>query len=105
MNEKLTVKKEMKKDRVTYSRKDRVTYSREEVLEAAIEYFNGDTLAGEVWTKKYALRDEDDNIYELTPDDMHRRIASEFARIEAKHPNPISDEEIFDLIKKFKYIG
>jgi len=96
MNEKLTVKKEMKKDRVTYSR--------EEVLEAAIEYFNGDTLAGEVWTKKYALRDEDDNIYELTPDDMHRRIASEFARIEAKHPNPISEEEIFDLIKNFKYI-
>lgn len=97
MNEKLSVKTgEMKKEMVTYSR--------EEALEAAIEYFNGDTLAGDVWTKKYALKDADGNIYEKTPDDMHKRIAKEFARIEAKHPNPLSYEEIYDVIKNFKHI-
>ncbi|MEK6829588.1 MAG: adenosylcobalamin-dependent ribonucleoside-diphosphate reductase [Nanoarchaeota archaeon] len=96
MNEKTTVKTEMKKEKITYSK--------EEVLEASIEYFKGDTLAGEVWMKKYALRDADGNIYEKTPDDMHRRIAREFARIELKYPNPISEEKIFDLIKDFKYI-
>ncbi len=96
MNEKTTLKTEMKQKQITYSR--------DEVLEAAIEYFKGDTLAADVWTKKYALRDADGNIYEKTPDDMHRRIAREFARIEAKYPNPISEEKIFDLIKNFEYI-
>ena len=96
MNEKLTVKKDMKNNETTYSR--------EEVIEAAIEYFKGDTLAGEVWTNKYALKDDAGNIFEKTPDDMHRRIAKEFARIEKKHPNPISEEDIFDLIKDFKYL-
>ncbi len=79
-------------------------YPMDEVLAAATEYFKGDTLAGEVWMKKYALKDVDGNIYEKTPVDMHRRLASEFARIEKKYPNPISEERIFDLIKDFKYI-
>lgn len=96
MNEKTILKTEMKQNKITYSR--------DEALEAAIEYFKGDTLAADVWTKKYALRDADGNIYEKTPDDMHRRIACEFARIEAKYPNPISEEKIFDLIKNFEYI-
>jgi len=96
MNEKLTVKTEMKKNEIIYSE--------EEVLEAAIEYFNGDTLAGEVWKNKYALKDAEGNIFERTPDDMHNRIASEFARIEKKYPNPLSEEEIYDLIKNFKYL-
>ena len=96
MNEKLTVKTEMKNNWKTYSK--------EEVLEASIEYFKGDTLAAEVWMKKYALKDTDGNIYEKTPDDMHIRIASEFARIEQKYQNPISEQEIYDLIKDFKYI-
>ena len=57
-------------------------YNHEEVLEAATAYFDGDTLAANVWMNKYALKDSQGNIYELTPDDMHRRIASEVARIE-----------------------
>lgn len=80
------------------------TYPTEEVLAAATEYFNGDSLAGEVWLKKYALKDADGVLYEKTPEDMHKRLAKEFARIESKYPNPISEEEIFDLIKDFKYI-
>ena len=96
MNEKITLKTEMKKNAITYLK--------EEVLEAAIEYFDGDALAADVWMKKYALKDIDGNIYEKTPNDMHRRIAREFARIESKYENPISEKEIFDLIKNFKYI-
>lgn len=84
--------------------KEMKKYSQEEVLKSAIEYFDGDVLAGEVWVKKYALKDMDNNIYENTPDDMHKRLASEFARIEAKFPNPLSEEEVYDLIKDFKYI-
>ena len=72
--------------------------------EETLKYFKGDDLAARVWVTKYALKDSDGNIYEKTPDDMHQRIASEVARIEKKYPNPLSETEIFDLIKNFKYI-
>ncbi len=72
--------------------------------EETLKYFKGDDLAARVWVTKYALKDSDGNIYEKTPDDMHHRIASEIARMEKKYPNPLSETEIFDLIKNFKYI-
>jgi ribonucleoside-diphosphate reductase alpha chain len=58
------------------------TFTKKEAIEESTKYFNGDVMAADVWLKKYALRDIDGNIYELTPEDMHRRLASEFARIE-----------------------
>lgn len=79
-------------------------FSRDQVLKACLEYFSGDELAAQVWINKYALKDSAGNIYEMTPDDMHKRIAKEFARIEEKYPNSIGENEIFDLIKRFKYI-
>ncbi len=79
-------------------------YSFEEAFKASTEYFNGDELAARVWVNKYALKDSDGNIYEQTPNDMHRRIATEIARIEQKYPHPLTEEEVFDLIKSFKYI-
>lgn len=79
-------------------------FSHEEVLVKATEYFKGDTLAANVWMNKYALKDSDGNIYELTPDDMHWRIANEIARIEQKYPNSMEAEEVYSLIKDFKYI-
>lgn len=79
-------------------------YSYEEAFNASCEYFRGDELAARVWVNKYALKDSFGNIYEKTPDDMHRRIARELARIESKYNNPMSEDEIFDLIKNFKYI-
>ena len=79
-------------------------YSVEEVKEATIKYFDGDQLAADVWMNKYALKDSDGNIFELTPDDMHRRIASEIVRIEKRYPNPMSEEEVFEVLKDFKYI-
>ena len=69
-----------------------------------MKYFNGDELAARVWASKYALKDSFGNLYEQTPDDMHHRIASEIARIEKKYPNPMSEEEIFSLLRNFKYI-
>jgi ribonucleoside-diphosphate reductase alpha chain len=81
-----------------------IKYSFEQVLEATRKYFNGDELAATVWINKYALKDSMGKIYELSPDDMHRRIAREIARIESKYPNPLSENEIFELIKDFKYI-
>lgn len=78
-------------------------YTREEILKSSTEYFSGDSLAADVWMNKYALRDGD-QIYELNPNDMHKRLASEFARIEKKYPNPMTKEEIFELLKDFKYI-
>jgi ribonucleoside-diphosphate reductase alpha chain len=79
-------------------------YTHAEAVEATTAYFNGDTMAATVWANKYALKDSDGNLYEKTPDDMHRRIAKEIARIEKKYTNPMSEEEVFDVIKKFKYI-
>ncbi|HCO82135.1 MAG TPA: hypothetical protein DIT95_01190, partial [Arenibacter sp.] len=58
------------------------TYSQEEAFNASLEYFKGDDLAARVWVNKYALKDSQGNIYELTPDDMHHRIAKEISRIE-----------------------
>ncbi len=78
-------------------------YMPEEIMQSSIEYFGGDELAANVWMNKYALRD-DNKIYELNPDMMHHRLASEFARIERNYPNPMSEETIYGLLKDFKYI-
>lgn len=79
-------------------------YTYDQVFDATLKYFNGDELAARVWITKYALKDLDGNLVELTPNDMHQRIASEIARIEATYTNPLKEVEIFDLIKNFKYI-
>jgi ribonucleoside-diphosphate reductase alpha chain len=80
------------------------TYSFEEAMSASVAYFKGDEMAAKVWVSKYALKDSWGNIFELTPDDMHRRLAREVARIERKYPNPIDEEEVFELLRDFKYI-
>ncbi|MFC6860248.1 adenosylcobalamin-dependent ribonucleoside-diphosphate reductase [Zunongwangia atlantica] len=79
-------------------------YTQDEAFKASLEYFKGDDLAARVWVNKYALKDSDGNIYEQTPNDMHRRIAKEIARVEQRYPNPMTEDEVFDLIKDFKYI-
>ncbi len=83
---------------------ERQKYSYDQVYRAALEYFKGDELAARVWSSKYSLKDSDGNFYELTPDDMHHRIAGEIARIESKYPNPMSEKEVFNLLRDFRYI-
>ena len=78
-------------------------YTPEEIMRSSVEYFHGDELAANVWMNKYALR-EDSRIYELNPDMMHRRLAAEYARIEQKYQNPLGEEEIYQLLKDFRYI-
>ena len=80
------------------------TYTQEQAFKASLDYFKGDDLAARVWVNKYALKDSQGNIHELSPDDMHRRLAGELARIEDRYPNPMGENEIFELIRKFKYI-
>ena len=80
------------------------TYTYQEALEESIKYFKGDELAASVWINKYAMKDSFGNLYEKSPDEMHRRLAKEFARIEAKYPNPMSEDEIYELLKDFKYV-
>jgi ribonucleoside-diphosphate reductase alpha chain len=79
-------------------------YSYDEALEASINYFNGDALAANVWINKYALKDASGKIYEQTPDDMHHRIAKEIARIEQQYPNPLTEKQIYSLLRDFRYI-
>ena len=79
-------------------------YTYDEAYDASCVYFKGDELAARVWVSKYALKDSYGNIYEKTPDDMHHRLAREIARIEKKYANPMSEEEIFELLKDFRYI-
>lgn len=83
---------------------EKKTYTYDEAYNASLKYFDGDELAARVWVSKYALKDSFGNIYEESPADMHHRIASELARIEAKYPNPMSHEEIFGLLDHFRYI-
>ena len=80
------------------------TYSQEEAFDKSLNYFGGDELAARVWVNKYAMKDSFGNIYEQSPEDMHRRIANEVARIEKKYPNPLSAEEIFALLDHFRYV-
>lgn len=80
------------------------TYTFEEAQNATLEYFGGDALAARVWANKYAMKDSLGNIYEKTPEDMHWRIANEIARVEAKYPNGLSAQQLFDLLDHFKYI-
>ena len=80
------------------------TYTPEEIREASFEFFQGDDLATKVWTTKYALKDSYGNVYELTPDDMHRRLAKEIGRIEKKYTNPLTEDELFELFRNFRYI-
>ena len=79
-------------------------YSYDEAFEATLKYFKGDELAARVWVNKYAMKDSYGHIYELSPRDMHWRIANEIARIENKYENPLSADEIFGLLDHFKYI-
>ncbi|MDD4922984.1 MAG: adenosylcobalamin-dependent ribonucleoside-diphosphate reductase, partial [Bacteroidales bacterium] len=80
------------------------SYTHDEAFQASLDYFQGDELAARVWVNKYALKDSYGNLFELTPEDMHHRLASEIARIEKKYPNPLSEKELFDLFDHFRYI-
>lgn len=80
------------------------TYTYEEAYEASLKYFDGDELAARVWVNKYAMKDSAGKIYEKSPVDMHWRIANEIARIEEKYPNPMSAQQVFELLDHFKYI-
>lgn len=83
---------------------EKQTYSYEEAYEESLRYFQGDELAARVWVNKYAVKDSYGNIYEKSPEDMHWRIANEVARIEAKYPNALTAEELYQLLDHFKYI-
>ena len=80
------------------------TYTYEEAYGASLKYFAGDELAARVWVNKYAMKDSFGRIYEQSPEDMHWRIANEIARVEKKYENPLSAEDIFQLLDHFKYI-
>ena len=83
---------------------DKTTYSYEEAYNASLAYFDGDELAARVWVNKYAMKDSFGNIYERSPEDMHWRIANEVARIERRYENPLSAQDVFDLLDHFRYV-
>lgn len=83
---------------------EKETYTYEEAFAESLKYFNGDELAARVWVNKYAVKDSFGNIYEKSPEDMHWRIAREIARIENNYPQPLSEQELFDLLDHFRYI-
>ena len=93
----------MQKTTATPDEKPR-TYSYEEAFAKSTDYFKGDTLAANVWVNKYALKNSEGELFECTPDDMHRRIAREVARIEQKYPNPMTEDQIYELLKDFRFI-
>ena len=83
---------------------DKKTYTYDEAFDASLKYFTGDELAARVWVNKYAMKDSFGNIYEKSPEDMHWRIAREIARVEQKYANPMTEQEVFDLLDHFRYI-
>ncbi|MGD0583212.1 MAG: adenosylcobalamin-dependent ribonucleoside-diphosphate reductase [Bacteroidales bacterium] len=95
---------EVKKTGKAGKASNKEVYSHDEAFEASCLYFNGDELAARVWANKYALKDSFGNLYEKTPDDMHRRIAREIHRVEVKYKNPLPEELIYNVLKDFKYI-
>ena len=95
---------DLKKLQAANSKKELKKLDPDTVRKMATEYFNGDELAANVWINKYALKDSQGEIYEMTPDDMHWRLAREIARVEKKYPNPLTDLDVYILLKDFKYI-
>ncbi|MBT3622239.1 MAG: adenosylcobalamin-dependent ribonucleoside-diphosphate reductase [Flavobacteriales bacterium] len=108
---------------ITAKTKKQKTYPYEQVLKAAVAYFNGDELAGTTWMNKYAMKDHDGEFVEQTPDDMHRRMAKEFGRIEADYKlkynlngsakflskygqerEDLTEEKVYAYFKEFGYI-
>ena len=83
---------------------EKAVYSHDESVEASIAYFRGDELAARVWANKYALKDSYGNLFEKTPDDMHRRLAREIHRVELKYKNPLPEELIYSVLKDFNYL-
>lgn len=99
LTQQLTAKTPTNKEIVT----DR-EYKYEEAFEASKKYFKGDELAANVWVNKYALKNEQGVLLEKDPNDMHRRMAKELARVEQRYERPLKEEELFALLKDFKYI-
>jgi len=95
---------EQKKQDTAATNQKAQTYTFDEAFKSSLEYFNGDELAARVWANKYALKDSYGNLFEKNPDEMHRRLAREIARIENKYPNPMTEEEVYELLKDFKHI-
>ena len=95
---------ETRKEDEPVQEKKPVIYQKKEIFQDVVNYFGGDELAAGVWIDKYALKDSNGNIMERTPEDMHRRMASEFARIEKRYVHPMSEEQIFHLFDRFKYV-
>ena len=83
---------------------DMKTFSYDEAYGESLKYFDGDELAARVWVNKYAMKDSFGRIYEKSPEDMHWRIAKEIARIEKKYKNPMTEQEVVDLLDHFRYI-
>lgn len=83
---------------------EKKTYTFDEAFQASLDYFKGDELAAKVWVSKYALKDSEGTIYEKSPEDMHRRLANEIARIEKNYSNSLTEKELFNLFDQFKYI-
>lgn len=82
-------------------------------------YFKGNQLAQDVWKSKYALKDLSGEVVEESPEDMHKRMSKEFARISqsygwdnskeglsdyGKSRDVLDNEEVFSLFDKFKHI-
>jgi len=83
---------------------EKLSIKKEDVKHSTYNYFKGDTLATDVWISKYVLKNDWDEYMEYNPDDMHKRISKELHRVESKYPNPLSEKEIYELLKDFKYI-
>lgn len=101
IQKKTVIEKEQEKKQVLPTP---VTYTYEEAFNESLKYFKGDELAARVWVTKYALKDSHGNLFEVTPDDMHRRLAREIARIEKQYPNPLTEDEVYELLRDFKFI-
>jgi ribonucleoside-diphosphate reductase alpha chain len=118
----MTTISKKQKEVLTKAKKQK-TYTYEEVLESAVAYFNGDELAGTTWMNKYAMKDYEGNFVEKNPDDMHKRMAKEFGRIEADYKlkynlngsakflskygqerEDLTEAKVYSLFKEFGYI-
>ncbi|MCG8409915.1 MAG: adenosylcobalamin-dependent ribonucleoside-diphosphate reductase [Bacteroidales bacterium] len=90
--------------KVSKEKSKQKTYTFDEAINSSKQYFKGDDLAARVWANKYALKDSYGNLFEKNPDEMHKRLAKEIARIENKYKNPMDEKKIYNLLKDFKYI-
>lgn len=78
-------------------------YTKDQVVSASTDFFNGDKLAADTFTNKYAMTDKVGNYLESTPQDMWKRLAKAIAGAEQDDRDEW-EQRFYKILAGFKFV-